>query len=181
MLLCSLEADKRFVGLIVKNPLHTDWLVEWRRDEPYSLDELNDWLFDRDKGFDPRPEAQFGAGRNVTTFNELRTFAYYEVLKFKRAGRDLAAFGARLNSVAIGINRQFERPMAYSEVRAIAKSVAKWVWRRFSDERFSEIQQARIARRWAGHVAASVTQPWAELGISRATFYRRRRAEGEIC
>ena len=32
-----LGADRRYVGLIIKNPLHPHWRVEWRRDEPYSL------------------------------------------------------------------------------------------------------------------------------------------------
>lgn len=177
-----LGADKHFVGLMVKNPLHSEWLVEWRRDEPYTLDELADWLFDHDTRFDPRPEAQFGAGRNVTTFDDLRAFSYREVLKFKRARRDVTAFAARLEAVAIGINHQFQRPMAYSEVRAIAKSVARWTWRRFSPEQFSEIQRSRIARRWAGHTSVSSTMPWLDLGISRATWYRRQAAQGgESC
>ena len=31
-----LGADRQYTGLIAKNPLHSDWIVEWRRDEPYT-------------------------------------------------------------------------------------------------------------------------------------------------
>lgn len=176
-----LDADKRFVGLIVKNPAHADWFVEWRRDQPYSFDELNDWLFDEDKRFDPRPQEQFGLGRNCTAFDDLRTFAYREVLNFKRKGASFAEFRDRLIAVGTGINTQFSAPMNLSEVRAIANSVSKWTWRRFSPEQFSKIQSHRgkagMAKRWAGHVAESTSKPWLALGISRRTYYRRKKEQ----
>lgn len=173
-------ADKFFTGLILKNPAHTDWHVEWRRDQPYTLAELDDALFDRDKRFDPRVEVQWGAGRNVTTFDELRAVAYREVLKFKRSDGDLQQFTARLGDIANGINRQFKVPLAPSEIRATVRSVSKWTWRRFSDEGRSRWASRRgkfgMAKRWAGHVAESSTKPWEALGISRRTYYRRKTA-----
>jgi hypothetical protein len=36
--------------------------------------------------------------------------------------------------VALGINRQFPHALKLSEVRAIAKSVSKWTWSRFTKE-----------------------------------------------
>jgi hypothetical protein len=175
-----LGADKRYVGLISKNPAHSDWLVEWRRDQPYTFDELNDWLFEDDKRFDPRPREQFGLGRNCTTFDELRTFAYREVLKFKSGGGNHTDFANRLEAVALGINMQFVTPLSYSEVRATARSVAKWTWQRFSSAKFSAIQSHRgklgMAKRWAGHTAENTTKPWLALGISRRTYYNRKKA-----
>ena len=50
------------------------------------LPELADWLFFEDMRPDPSIETTFGAGRNVTVFDELRQIAYQEVLSFKRAG-----------------------------------------------------------------------------------------------
>jgi replicase family protein len=38
-------ADRQYGGLISKNPLHRAWRVEARRQQPYSLHELSDWLF----------------------------------------------------------------------------------------------------------------------------------------
>jgi hypothetical protein len=172
-------ADRHFAGLLVKNPLHPGWRVEWRREEPYALPELADWLFPEDMRPDPTVETTLGAGRNCTIFDELRVMAYREVREFKRNG-SFDAFRARLERVALGINMQFPQALKLAEVRAIAKSVAKWTWRRFSEEKFSRIQAARGARRaaqmWEGHVSAESTKPWVAEGISRATWYRRRAA-----
>jgi hypothetical protein len=41
-----LHADRHYVGLITKNPMHEGWKVEWRRDDPYTLSELEDNLFE---------------------------------------------------------------------------------------------------------------------------------------
>ena len=170
-------ADRRYNGLIAKNPLHSHWRVEWRREEPYTLPDLADWLFFADMRPDPSIETTFGVGRNCTVFDELRAIAYREVLEFKRNG-SLDTFRARLERVALGINMQFPKALNLSEVRAIAKSVAKWTWRHFSEEQFAQVQALRGARRaeqmWSGHVSAEITQPWIPEGISRATWYRRR-------
>lgn len=176
-----LGADKGYVGLISKNPAHSDWLVEWRRDEPYSFDELNDWLFDRDKRFEPKAREQYGLGRNCQTFDDLRAFAYREVINFKRNGKSLADFRARLEAVASGINTEFKTPLPYSEIRSTSKSVAKWTWQRFSPEKFSEIQSRRgkagNLKRWSGRATLSKLKPWEELGVSRATYYRMKKRD----
>lgn len=44
------------------------------------------------------------------------------------------------------INSNFEEPLPYSEVKATAKSIAKWVWQRFSYGDFSEVQAKRGAK-----------------------------------
>ena len=180
-------ADRHYAGLITKNPVHPHWRVEWRRDEAYTLPELADWLFPEDMQPDFSVEGTLGSGRNVVIFDELRTFAYREVLKFKRAGATFDQWRARLEVVATGINLQFAGyslqkadgtrnvgPLRHAEVRAIAKSVAKWTWRHFSLEQFSEIQRRRANARWADHVSAETTRPWEAEGISRRTWYRRR-------
>jgi hypothetical protein len=173
-----LGADRQYVGLIAKNPWHRHWRVEWRRDEPYTLDELADWLFPRDTVPDVSPRTTLGAGRNVTVFDELRAFAYREVRAFKSRDETPDAFRARLERVALGLNQQFPRELPIGEVRAIAKSVAKWTWKHFSVERFrarqSHLGKRGNAKRWAGHQAESSTKPWQALGISRATYYRRK-------
>ena len=172
-------ADRQYSGLISKNPVHADWRVEWRREEPYTLSELADWLFYEDMRPDPTVETTLGAGRNCAVFDELRAIAYREVREFKRSG-SLDTFRARLERVALGINLQFPKALNLAEVRAIAKSVAKWTWRHFSEEKFSARQALRGARRaaqmWAGHVSAESTKPWLAEGISRRTWYRRRKA-----
>lgn len=178
-----LEADRSYVGLIAKNPVHTDWMVEWLRDEPYTLHELEGHLFERDMRPDPTPETTWGAGRNVTVFDELRTIAYREVRAFKRDGASFDAWLDRCVKIALALNMQFPHAMKISEVRAIAKSVAKWIWKRFSIESFvsrqSHLGKIANAKRWAGHTAVETTKPWKAEGISRATWYRRKRAQDE--
>jgi hypothetical protein len=151
-----LGADRCYTGLIVKNPLHAAWKVEWRREQPYALTELADALFPEDTRSDSTVQTTFGAGRNVTVFDELRTIAYREVRKFKRGdagAAGLAAFRDRLEAIALGINRQFPQALPLSEVRAIAKSVAKWTWARFTPQRFSQIQAHRARARTRRNLA----------------------------
>jgi hypothetical protein len=174
-----LGADRRYTGLIAKNPLHPDWRVEWRREEPYTLPELADWLFQPDIAPDIGPEATHGAGRNCTIFEGLRRIAYREVRAFKRNG-SFYMFRARLEQLALDINIQFPEALGLVEVRAIAKSVAKWTWRNLSEEKLSALQRHRANIRWNGHVSAEKTKPWEAHGISRRTWYRRKR-RGTAC
>jgi len=151
-----LDADRRYSGLITKNPFHPDWRTEWRRKEPYTLSELAECLLDGDMVPDPGVQTTLGSGRNVTVFDELRVFAYREVRKFRSedpGGTGLAAFRARLEVVALGINRQFPEALSLVEVRAIAKSVAKWTWSRFTPEKFSQRQRHRAQSRTRRHLA----------------------------
>nr|WP_290608599.1 primase C-terminal domain-containing protein [Arsenophonus sp. ENCA] len=90
---------------------------------------------------------------------------------------------------AMGYNVQFPVPLSEPEVKAIAKSVAKWTHRRFTEKAFAEyvarthspeIQAIRGARgglmsKGGGRpiIATSIEQlkPWETLGISRRTYY----------
>ena len=170
-------ADRGYVGLITKNPVHVHWQAEWRREEPYTLAELAHCLVFEDMRPDPTIATTFGAGRNCTVFDELRAIAYREVRRF--AGKSLDQFKARLEHVALGINQQFPQALQLSEIRSIVKSVAGWTWRHFNPERFSARQsflgKRANAKRWAGHVSAEKAKPWLAEGISRRTWYRRRR------
>ena len=174
-----LQADARYGGLIAKNPLHADWRVEWRRDEAYTLEELADDLYEQDMRPHPSADLAVGAGRNVTLFDELRLNAYREVCTYQRdRGHD--AWLARCAEVATAINSQFPHPLNLSEVRASAKSVAKWTWKNFSTDGFVARQSALgkrgVASRWSGHDSLETRQPWVAMGVSRATYFRRKRA-----
>jgi len=151
-----LGADRHYAGLIAKNPLHDSWEVEWRREQPYTLAELATWLSPSDMALDRSVPTTLGAGRNVTVFDQLRAVAYRELLKFKRDDAGIAghaAFEARMQAMALGINAQFLTPLKQSEVRAIAKSVSKWTWSRFTPERFSQLQSYRAQSRTRRHLA----------------------------
>lgn len=169
-------ADLHYAGLMVKNPLHHDWRVEWRGQRATELDELASWLDFKDMAPELSLAATTGAGRNVTLFDDLRVHAYREVLRDKREGNFFERFHSKLEQVAAIINGQFPRPLPFSEVRAIAKSVARWTWRHFSLEQFRELQIRRIRQRWANRDIAEASQPWCAQGISRASWYRRKAA-----
>lgn len=172
-----LGADPNYTALIAKNPLHPDWRVEWQARQPYDLSELADWLWPRDTVPEPKRERS-GFGRNCDVFDDTRDFAYKNVIKFKRDVGSLDAWIERCQKIAAGHNLVFANQLPLSEIRAIGKSIAKWTWRTFSQQRFSEIQawrgKRRAAKRWAGHTAAETTKPWLADGISRRTWYRRK-------
>jgi hypothetical protein len=164
--------------LIAKNPLHPSWRVIWGASAPYTLDDLESWLFETDMRPEPTVAEITGTGRNCTIFDDVRGVAYREILKFKRDGGTPEAWRDRCEALARGSNLQFQRPLPYSEVRSISKSIARWTWRRFSDAAFTERQsilgRRGMASRWAGHTSAEETQPWKQVGVSRATWYRRK-------
>jgi hypothetical protein len=169
-----LGADPAYANQLTKNPLHPRWRTSWFAPYPYTLTTLLGLLDRKDVRHTERREETFGISRNCDMFNELRRFAYRNVLAYKESG-DLDAWRLRLLNEAHALN-VFALPLATSDLRSVACSVAKWTWRRFSPERFSEIQAARgregAAQRWQGHVALSVTRPWEAEGISRATWFR---------
>ncbi len=82
-------------------------------------------------------------GRNRTIFDELRAIAYREMAAHKRHGSGSEAWRERLERIAIGINQQFNAPLSFGETRGIAKSVAKWTWRRLDAAQFSAAQSHR--------------------------------------
>jgi hypothetical protein len=141
-----LEADPRYVGLVAKNPYHPAWRVEWQAPAPYYLDELADHLFPQDTRPEHETRESFGVGRNCHVFDEVRVVAYREVLQFKSAGTPFHLWQQRCTDLCLVSNQQFAVPLAHAEIRAIAKSIAKWTWSRFSEARFSELQARRGSR-----------------------------------
>ena len=168
-----LGADPNYSGLLTKNPLHGDWRVDWIAQQPYLLGDLAkaitpSGIFARNQC----PSLATGLGRNVAVFDEVRHWSYREIMRFKRHGGTSEAWTKLCVDYAHECNDQLSRPLHFSEVRSIAKSVSKWTWRRFDDAKFSNLQSARSRRRWQGHTP----EPWKACGVSRATYYRRKQA-----
>lgn len=172
------NADRHYRGLLAKNPLHPAWRVYWRRGGPYSLGEIRDYLFDHDVRPHLAPDEAFGAGRNCIVFDHLRVASYRSVLEFKMGLRSYEDWFVWCLEQARKINSQFPRPLGPSEIRSIARSIARWTWRKFSPEEFAMLQASRGKRgaekRWKSHSSAEKFKPWDAEGISRATYYRRR-------
>lgn len=169
-----LTADPRYNGLMVKNPFHERYDTHWQAVRHYRLDELRDSL-DRDDIKRTHGQiAESAIGRNCTVFDTVREVAYREVLKFKNAGKTINDFLEAMIKVAQDVNGSFDFKLSYNELRCTALSVTKWVWRKFTKEKFSIRQSLRGQRRWLKVETLTTTKPWELEGISRRTWERRR-------
>lgn len=177
-----LRADPHYTNRFAKNPLHPDWRASSLAIKPYDLSGLRGWLDDSDVWRRTGVEHAVGLGRNCELFDSVRHYAYRKVGEFRALGH----FGPWLEHVriiAVQHNQGFATPLSISEVRGVAKSVAKWTWTKFGGPGFSEIQAERGRRgaekRWEGHEALDYLRPWEAHGISRATYFRRQREAKE--
>ncbi len=174
----ALQADPGYSATITKNPLHERWRTLRFHDAGYELSELAEYV-DLPKREQPRVEQQrVGLFRNVTLFDELRTWAYDWVLKFKQADATPEYWTRALTMQAEVINRKFTAPLSAAEVKAVVRSVAKWVWRTFTDDDFRKIQRARGRRSGEKRRQGSLEElrPWEAMGISRRTYFNRKKA-----
>lgn len=134
-----LDADKGYAGLICKNPLHPFWRVtEW---EPrlYGLGDLDSWL-DLNAYRDRRKRLpDYGLGRNCNLFERLRQWAYRAI---RQGWPDYERWHEAVLVRARAYN-DFETPLPESEVRATAKSVARYTHRNFNPAAFSAWQAAQ--------------------------------------
>ena len=164
-----LGADMGYAGLITKNPTHADWLTVWHQIEPYSLDYLAEFCPDADLAAysrRSRKEAS-GLGRNVAMFDNVREWAYSAVRAYWRPnGYDAWAEAVRAacdSSNVFGLEQG--GPLPVSETKATAKSIARWVWQRFSPAEFRAIQATRGAK--GGKVSKGGGRP-SNSGMARA-------------
>ena len=76
----------------------------------------------------------------------------------------------------------FLEPLPYSEIKATAKSIAKYCWKRDTYHYNEFIYRQALKGSKGGKVSKrkpvpdseQSLKPWEELGISRATYYRRK-------
>lgn len=133
----KLGADVGYSHLITKNPFHKDWRVTFWSEQAYTLDYLADFV-ELPKKLSKKQEVS-GLGRNCTLFENARKWAYTAVRDYFHQHSSLAWEKAVLAYIE-ALNREFEAPLPYSEVKATAKSIAKYCWDKFSINGFSEWQ-----------------------------------------
>ena len=108
---------------------------------PYSLGELSDYV-DLSLFNDKRRRLpEVGLGRNCTLFDRSRAWAY--TARRKGEWQDYSQWAAAVLNKVMTYNATFSQPLPVSEVKAIAKSIAKWVWANITPESFALIQAAR--------------------------------------
>ena len=139
----KMGADLSYSQLITKNPLHPQHRTTYWTKQAYSLDYLADFV-DLPKKL-PKKLEVVGLGRNVTMFEKGRRWAYTAIRDYMHH-HSSSAWEHAVKTHLEAINSTFEPPLPHSEVKATAKSIAKWVWQRFSYGDFSEIQAKRGAK-----------------------------------
>ncbi|MBA0156346.1 MULTISPECIES: replication initiation protein [Acinetobacter] len=139
----KMGADRNYSHLITKNPLHPQWRTTFWTERAYSLDYLADFV-DLPKRI-PKKLEVVGLGRNVTMFEKGRHWAYKAIRDYMHHNTSLE-WEKAVRAQIEAINSGFEQPLPYSEVKATAKSIAKWVWQRFSYGEFSAVQAVRGAK-----------------------------------
>lgn len=128
----ALNADINYSGLIAKNAVHKHWRTHVLREQPYTLDQLSERLdlTTRQINKEIKVDEAVGLGRNCCVFHTVRHWAYVEVRQYRAK-----TFNQWLEAViaqCCSVNAQFPVPMQYNEVKGIAKSIARWVWKRDS-------------------------------------------------
>lgn len=173
-----IRADMGYVGLLTKNPTHSDWLTVWHQIEPYTLDYLAEFCPDADLAAYSRRSRReaSGLGRNVTLFDDAREWAYSAVREYWRPN-GYEAWAEAVRDACEGHNvfgLECGGSLPSSEVKATAKSIARWVWRHFTPAKFSAIQAARGAK--GGRVSKGGGRPSKAPGLMAAVL--KLKAEG---
>lgn len=138
-----------YVGLLTKNPLHPDWDVRWGTTELHTLANMAEQLAGRlpsrdqyTKRTGPRADVA-GLGRNCRLFEETRLWSYEAVRRYWEDGTE--AFSAAVHDHASLLNAALTTPLPESEVRALANSISRWTWQKFTPKKFRDIQTQRSA------------------------------------
>jgi hypothetical protein len=141
----KLGADAGFSGLMCKTPHHEAWhTLEADFEAIYELGDLAECVEFPAKT-SKRQGISTGLGRNIELFDRLRFWAYKWLGAYKATG-DFERWTEVVLSQCEKYN-DFAKTLPRSEVKAIAKSVAKWTWQKYKgrmdDKDFAKIQAKR--------------------------------------
>lgn len=168
-----LGADARYTEQLTSNPFHDAFITEWGTDHLFALAEF--------EPFAPRTAAtqhaaptESGEGRNSTTFETVRTWAY----KQRKFHQHYESF---LEAVTAEVHRfhdyfyPSEQQLKSSELYTIARSIAGWTWKHITAEGFSELQAFRSSQ--APHVKAAPERYRTVLALTEAGLNARQVGE----
>jgi hypothetical protein len=185
----KLQADRGFAGLLTKNPLHSHWQTEIWTEHEYTLDELADYL--DLKGHPRKGVESSGLGRNCELFESTSKWAYRAIREYWSPDYKPMWNRAVYDHVE-ALNGQFMVPLPVSEVKSISKSIANWTYKHFTPQGFRASQSRRgakggkagsredkakagsLSKRKPVRGSEAQVRPWEELGIHRATYYRKK-------
>jgi hypothetical protein len=121
----ALGADRGYSGLITKNPCHQAWENYIFDVQPYELGYLADFVELKKLKTDLNEVS--GLGRNCMMFDTVRYWAY-EAIRAHR-GSTFDVWLGRVLEQCQSVNSAFLHPLGYSEVKATARSIAKYCWK----------------------------------------------------
>lgn len=181
----KLVADSGYSGGLIKTPGHEAWRTTSYAGA-YSLADLADWvtlptpaeLLKR-----ARDPDYAGLGRNCRMFEMLRAYGYKAIRKhWGPAGFEAFALDMESHAYELARFNSPRDPLPDNEARAVAKSLARWIWQRFTPAGFRSHQSAmgklKGAKKraegleravWLSAMGHSVREIAAELGIGRST------------
>jgi len=135
----QIQADPGYSGLISKNPLSDEWKTFEIHSGKFALIDLADraqlqWQSEANGITEATAAANTILGRNCSLFDTLRLFSYAKVSDYRELGisRTYDMWLKTVESEAAAINGSFDTALPYSEIRATAKSVAKWTWNNYN-------------------------------------------------
>ena len=172
----ALGADRGYSGLITKNPCHTAWENHIFDVDPYDLNYLADFVELQELKTDLKEVS--GLGRNCAMFDTVRFWAYKAIREHRGSTFDI--WLGKVLEQCQNANGAFIEPLPYSEVKATAKSIARYCWKKdgYHYQEFIDRQSRKGAmggkksKRLPVDGSEASTKPWEELGISRAWYYR---------
>lgn len=174
-----LGADRGYSGLITKNPCHGIWENHIFGVQPYDLNYLADFVELQELKTDLKEIS--GLGRNCMMFDTVRYWAYKAIRAHRGSTFDI--WLGKVLEQCQNANGAFIEPLPYSEVKATAKSIARYCWKKdgYHYQEFIDRQSRKGAiggqksKRLPVAGSEATTKPWEAMGISRATFYRRKK------
>lgn len=122
----KLGADVGYSHLITKNPFHPDWRTTFWTERAYTLDYLADFV-DLPKKLSKKQEVS-GLGRNCTLFDTVRKWAYTAVRAHR--GGIYNTWLEEVTKQCLSVNEAFLEALPYSEIKATAKSIATYCWKK---------------------------------------------------
>lgn len=158
----AVHADAGYGGRITKNPLNDRHTTTWGINGEHSADSLDTYtLRELAAALDyadllPKlgeRKALLGSdvGRNVSLFDVTRNWAYRAVKRYWHGAYsewEETVYAYALNKNLGVIADEWGTPLPDTEVLHLARSISKWVWRRFNPEQFTELQRHRVKQRW---------------------------------
>lgn len=148
----ALNADQGYQGFISKNPIKSDfWEVFETPQKSWELADFLEYL--EVPRTIPKKALLVGVGRNVSLFETARRWAYRQVLGY-RVGGTREAFHSAVLDHCEEINSGFPTPLNFSEVKATAKSIAKWTWSKYTGRKSDEDWTKYVAETHTSEIQA---------------------------